>query len=303
MSELPTTISPLQGKRVLVTRTREQAAVLSERLRALGAVPVELPAIRIEPPRDWRQLDAALQRLYADEGERYDWLIFTSVNGVTICLDRLRTLGREPRAMRQVRIAAIGPATAAALQRYGLTADLVPGAYIAEAVAAALREDAQRRGRSLMGLRILLARAAEARKVLVTELRSAGAIVDEVAAYTTAAVSPGDERGREGLRLLQQQELAILTFTSSSTVRNFVAWLKGCELSDGSSALDLVMHTARHTARPVIACIGPITARTARELGLQVDVEAQEFTIDGLVEAMVQFFKKGKQETDDRANC
>ncbi len=182
--------------------------------------------------------------------------------------------------MSHVRIAAIGPATASALKRYGLTADIVPDEYIAEGVAAALRSDAQARGVSLVGQRVLLARAAEARKILVTELQQAGALVDEVPAYYTVAVAHDDEQGQQVLRLLREQKLDILTFTSSSTVRNFMQWLASDE-----ERVRLVTHNPHLT----IACIGPITAQTARELGLDVAIEAQEFTIDGLVEAIVHY--------------
>src|SRR5207249_2777863 len=144
---------------------------------------------------------------------------------------------------------------AAALERYGITTDLVPDEYIAEGVAAALIGDVQQRGLSLRGQRILLARAAEARKVLVTELQEAGAEVDEVAAYSTHTVAHDDEQGREVLRLLRHHQLDILTFTSSSTVRNFIAWLKSCEQATLGSPLDLV-------AQLTIACIGPITSQT-----------------------------------------
>jgi len=284
MSEQRVATLPLQGKRILVTRTREQASTLSERLRSLGAIPIEFPTIRIVPPQDWTLLDAALKRLYihdaANYDYKYDWLVFTSVNGVNICLERLRTLGYDPRAIRNVRIATIGPATAAALARYGLTADLVPDEYIAEGVIASLIADAQQRGISLAGQHILLARAAEARKILVTELQHVGAQVDEVAAYFTLTVEPGDEQGQEVLRLLRDHQLDILTFTSSSTVRNFVAWLKSCEQDTTESLMDLVV---QHTQ---LASIGPITSQTARELGLPIAVEAQEFTIDGLIQAI-----------------
>jgi uroporphyrinogen-III synthase len=207
--------------------------------------------------------------------------VLTSANGVRICCERLRSLGYDPQAMRTVRIATIGPATASALERYGITAALIPDEYIAESVAAALARNVQQRGLSLKGQRILLARAAEARKVLVTELQEAGAEVDEVVAYSTHTVAHDDEQGREVLRLLQNHQLDILTFTSSSTVRNFVAWLKSCEQEPHGSFLDLV-------AQLSIACIGPITSQTARELGLHVDTEAKEFTIGGLVEAILQ---------------
>lgn len=280
---------PLQGKRILVTRTREQASVLCERLQALGGIPVEFPTIRIVPPTDWTQLDAALKRLYSSDASGqifYNWLVFTSANGVHICFDRLHSLGYDPQMLQGVRIATIGPATAAALANYGVTADLVPDEYIAEGVFTALAHDAQQRGISLHGQRILLARAAEARKILVTDLRQAGAYVDEVAAYYTIAVAQDDEQGREVMRLLQERQLDFLTFTSSSTVRNFVAWLKNYEsYEQHSAASPLELVTTQ--LQPTIACIGPITSRTARELGLPVHIEAKEFTIDGLVEAIV----------------
>ena len=280
----------LQGKRVLVTRTREQASHLSKQLQALGAIPVEFPTIRIVPPQDWSQLDTALKRLYFSKQQQeaasrpYDWLIFTSANGVHICLERLISLGYDPRALKNVRVATIGPATAAALAAYGITADLVPGEYIAEGVAAALIDDARQCGTTVAGQHFLLARAAEARKVLVTELQAAGATVDEVAAYYTLAVAGDDERGQEIVRLLRERQLDILTFTSSSTVRNFVTWLKDCtQVTPGSSG-DLAGLLDQLT----IASIGPITSQTARDQGLRVDIEAREFTIDGLVEAIVQ---------------
>jgi uroporphyrinogen-III synthase len=284
MSNQSVATLPLSNKHVLVTRTREQASVMSEKLRALGAVPVEFPTIRIVPPQDWELLDAALRRLYTPAGSDYSWLVFTSANGVNICCERLRSLGYEPQAMRNVRIAAIGPATAATLTKYGLQADLVPAEYIAEGVASALLADAQQRGTSLAGQHILLARAAEARKVLVTELQQAGAIVDEVPAYYTLPIAGDDERGQVVVSLLRQGQLEVLTFTSSSTVRNFVAWLKNCEQISAYSLDDLIRQP-----RPTVACIGPITAQTARELGLPVDIEASEFTIDGLIKAIVAY--------------
>jgi uroporphyrinogen-III synthase len=284
MSKL--TVMPLQGKRILVTRTREQASKLSERLRALGAIPVEFPTIRIVPPENWHALDSALERLCAHDDSAYDWLVLTSANGVTIFCERLRTLGYEVRDLQtqqHVRIATIGPATAAALTHHGITADLVPDEYIAESVVTALITEAYKRGTSIMGQRILLARAAEARKVLVSELQQAGALVDEVAAYSTLpATNDDDGHGHEIVNLLLNRQLAILTFTSSSTVRNFIMWLKSCEQGSAAALTDLVME---HTQ---IASIGPITSQTARELGLRVDIEAKEFTIDGLVNAIIQ---------------
>ncbi len=273
---------PLHGRRILVTRASEQAGAFSERLRALGAIPVEFPTIRIVPPEDWEPLDDALGRLC--RAGWYDWLVFTSANGVRACFERLRGLGYDVQNTGNVRVAAIGPATAAALAHYGITADLVPGEYIAEGVATALIDDARRRNQPLAGKRVLLARAADARNVLVSELQGAGALLDVVAAYRTAAVSSDDERGREVLRMLEAHQLDILTFTSSSTVRSFMHWLRQCETGVADSLISLVTGIAR----PKIACIGPVTSQTAREFGLDVRIEAQEFTIAGLVEAIIR---------------
>lgn len=286
MSDSRIATRPLAGKCVLVTRTREQASVLSEGLLALGATPIEFPTIRIVPPTDWTQLDEALLRLCgADEARQeanfylYDWVVFTSANGVHICMQRIQELGYDPLQIPDFRIATIGPATAAALAQYGLPTDLIPDAYVAEGVAEALLADAKNLDISLEGQHILLARAAEARKVLATMLRDAGAIVDDVPAYYTLTAAVDDERGKELWQMLQTHRLDIITFASSSTVRNFMAWVKQCEVATGRALPP--------TELPTIACIGPITSQTARELGLTVAVEAQEFTISGLLEAIV----------------
>ncbi len=277
------TARPLLGKRILVTRTREQAASFSDRLRKLGARPIEFPVIRIAPPLDWQPLDDALRHLCGATFSYYDWLILTSVNGVESVFGRLNEFGLVLPVANVTRVAAIGPATAAALARYGVQTDLVPGEYIAEGVAAALIEDAQRRGTSLAGKRILLPRASVTRDVLVAELQAVGAIVQEIAAYRTLPVSSDDFQGREVARMLQAGELHILTFTSSSTVRNFMHWLVS---ADPNIAAKLRENSAGETL-PVIACIGPVTAQTARELGLHPRIEATTFTIDGLIEAIV----------------
>ena len=320
MSEQYVKSLPLEGKRILVTRASEQAGALSERLQAVGAIPVEFPVIRIMPPQDWEPLDSALGKLFLADAKNlpyYAWLIFTSANGVNIFCERLLSLGFHTENMLGVRVAAIGPATAAALAHYDIPADLVPGEYIAESVAADLIEDTQRREESLEGKRILLPRAAEARQVLITGLEQAGAIVDEVAAYTTVAAAGDDDQGREVLRLLQNGQIDIITFTSSSTVRNFMQRLTNCDTEaetgdlpgeepgrepgdrEGRHYISFNVVATLAVARPgarsgarsaelKIACIGPITSQTARELGLKVDIEAREFTIDGLVEAIVQ---------------
>jgi uroporphyrinogen-III synthase len=275
-------VLPLQGRNILITRTHEQAGAFSEQLSALGAIPVEFPTIRVEPPEDWEPLENALKQLC--EADWYDWLVFTSANGVRFCFERLQILGYDARSIGDVRVAAIGPATAAELAKYGVNVDLVPAEYIAESIAAALLDDTRRCGESLRGKKVLLARAAEARNVLVTELQQAGAYVDVVAAYRTVGVTNEDERGREILRLLESQQLDILTFTSSSTIRNFMHWLILC---DRDVADSLLSNVTRH-ARPKIACIGPITSHTACEFGLDVHIEAQEYTIAGLIEAIIR---------------
>jgi uroporphyrinogen-III synthase len=279
---------PLQGRRILVTRAREQASVLSDQVRALGAEPLEFPTIRIVPPREWEPLDHALARLFANDTEEhsyYSWLIFTSANGVIFCCERIKQLGYDTQSLQHVRIAAIGPATAAALRRYGLSADLVPDAYIAESVAQALIEESKRHSETLNDKHILLPRAAEARDILITLLQEAGAQVDEIAAYRTLPVAKNDAQGHEILQRLLADQIDLITFTSSSTVRNFVRWLQSVE------AGKVMMHQTR------IACIGPITARTARECGLKVDIEAQTFTITGLIEAIVAFYQHPESDS------
>ena len=361
-SALNTRSLPLAGKRVLITRTREQASALHERLRSAGASCVEFPTIQVVPPQDWGELDAALRRLYASQEKGYDWLILTSTNGVKIFFQRLAQLGyrsEDLQAKQHVRMAAVGPATVAALERYHVPADLVPEEYVGEGVVTALLQDAEQRGTSLIGQRILLARAADARKALVADLQQAGALVDEVVAYYKCPVASNDAQGQEVLRLLRNHQLDIVTFTSSSTVRNFVAWLcregagpiganlsdrvagiggeEGDEgeasspLHDGTVPIDMPscrgelaspvcstrteapkfapmgagplssVGTADTGVTPTvsdsplsllretrIASIGPITSQTVRELGLHVDIEAKEFTIDGLVDAIVK---------------
>jgi uroporphyrinogen-III synthase len=282
MSEQIVKALPLQGRRILITRTHEQTGTFSEQLRALGAMPVEFPTIRVVPPEDWKPLDNALKRLC--EEDWYEWLVFTSANGVRICFERLQRLGYDARSLGDVRVAAIGPATAVELARFGVTVDLVPAEYIAEGIAVALLDDARKWGESLEGKKVLLARAAAARNALVTELQQAGAIVEVVAAYRTVGVTNEDGRGREILRILEAQQLDILTFTSSSTVRNFMQWLIQCDIDVANS---LLSNITQH-ARPKIACIGPITSQTAREFGLDVHIEAQEYTIAGLIEAIIR---------------
>ena len=249
---------PLFGQRVLVTRTRQQASALSARLRALGAEAVELPTIEIAPPEGWARLDGAVARVSG-----YDWVIFTSVNGVAAFWERLVHAGLDARKLHGVRLAAIGPATAAALESHGVAADYMPDEYVAEAIAAGMG--------NVRALRVLLPRADIARPALADLMRSAGAEVIEVAAYRT--VRP-EVDARELRTLLES--VTVATFTSSSTVRNL-----------GAMAQDAGLDLSQALAGVTVACIGPITAETARGMGLGVHAMAEEYTIEGLVQALV----------------
>ncbi len=261
-------LKPLHGLRILVTRTRDQAGKLSAALRASGAEPVECPLIETVPPADWTPLDAAIERL-----PTFDWVVFTSANGVEAFWGRLELAELDARALAGCRIAAIGPATAAALAARGLRADWVPDEHVAEAVAEGIGE--------VRGLRVLLARAEKARPVLAERLSEAGAIVEEVTAYRTVrpAGLGADLRERLG------EGVDVVTFTSSSTVQHFVEALGAGE---AAQALDGVS----------IACIGPITAETARRYSLTPSCVATEYTIDGLVQALI-LWRRGRQGQDE----
>ena len=254
---------PLFAKRVLITRTREQAGTLAALLNERGAVSVELPTIQIEPPSDWGAADQAIETL-----DRYAWAIFTSVNGVKAFFERLATRGLDLRALQGVRLAAIGPSTAAALAAYHLRVDFIPTEYVAEAVVAGLRQY------DLNGQRILLPRAQETREILAVGLAEAGALVDDVAVYQTR---PAGDRA-VARQLFEVKQVDVVTFTSSSTVRNLVRLL-------GDTAPALL-------AGVTVASIGPITSQTARDLGLDVQVEAAEHTVPGLVAALEGAFTR-----------
>jgi uroporphyrinogen III methyltransferase/synthase len=241
-----------------VTRAREQASELVARLRELGADTVELPVIEIGEPADG---GAELRRAVAGVGE-YQWLTFTSANAVERFFACLTELGRDARALGGVRIAAIGPGTAAALLRWGLQADLVPGQFVAEAVVDAFPPGPGR---------VLLPRAAVARDALPAGLAAKGWTVDVVEAYRTVVARPTPAA------LAAAGAADAVTFTSSSTVTNYLE-TAGTE-----------------TVPPVVVCIGPITADTARAAGLQVSVVANEHTIDGLVEALVGELSRGAE--------
>ncbi len=247
---------PLFGKKIVVTRAQDQAAELSDRLRALGAEPQELPVIALEPPADPAPLDRAIENLAS-----YDWLIFTSVNGVRFFLDRLDHSRRDLRSLK-ARICAIGPATRKAIEDLHLKVDLMPEEYVAESLIKAFASE------TLAGQRILLPRAAVARDLIPAELAKLGAQVDVVEAYRNVVPVNADARAHEVFSAEKKPDW--ITFTSSSTVKNLLA-LAGREVLDGVR----------------IASIGPVTSSTLFAHGLQVDAEAKQFTLDGLVAAIL----------------
>ncbi len=252
-------MTPLSGKRILVTRPRAQSAGFIDQLTGLGAVPVIFPTIVIAPPEDHTPLDQAILHL-----GRYQWVVFTSANGVAAFFQRLEALEKSAGDFSHTRIAAIGPATARALQENGLTADFIPDEYVAEAVAAGIGD--------VSGQHILLPSADIARKTLAEELARQGAIPHDIAAYRTLPFQP---KPRD-IQLLEQG-IDIATFTSSSTLQYFLKIL-------GPHAFEILEGA-------VLACIGPITAQTARDHGLTVDVVAGEYTTDGLVRALVHHYQ------------
>ena len=253
-------IRPLHGKRILVTRARAQASALTEKLTALGASCIETPVIRITPPADaYAALDHAIGELHS-----YHWVIFTSVNGVEHFFARLAHAEKDTRALGYAKVAAIGSATAEALRAYGIHADLVPQEFRAEAVVDGLKDILPPRAR------ILLPRAQEARDVLPESLRAHGAAVDVAAAYETVPELSG---GAEIAARLTNGEIDFVTFTSSSTVKNLVQQIGN---------ITPLQQTK-------IACIGPVTADTARNFALEPDIVAETYTIDGLVNAIKEY--------------
>jgi uroporphyrinogen-III synthase len=258
----------LTGLRILVGRARHQASALSSGLRELGATVAEIPFIEIRKPRSYQSLDAALKNLHA-----YDWLILTSVNAVEALWERLHKLGLTKKRLTHLKVAAIGPATKKAIEKHGIKVNVVPEEYVAESVVESLRNQVAGKG-------VLLARAKVARDIIPRELRELGAKVDVVEAYET--VIPHSSRTR--LRAILKdpnRRPHVITFTSSSTVRNFAALLgknmwRGRPRPRKASPLDGIR----------MASIGPVTSSTLRELGLPVDVEATQYTIPGLIKAI-----------------
>jgi uroporphyrinogen III methyltransferase/synthase len=254
---------PLFGKRILVTRARRQAGSLSQLLAERGAQPIELPAIDIQAVADPGELDRAILNL-----GHYHWIVFTSVNGVESFWQRLNNLKQDSRALSDLKVSAIGPATAQVLETKGIIPDYVPQVYTSEGIIAGLKNQ------DIFGQRFLLPRADIADNGLAQGISRLGALVHEVTAYRTV---PAAEAITQAKQMILSGKIDAITFTSSSTVTNLVAAF-GEELPAISSAR--------------VACIGPKTAQTATKVGLSVDIIAREQTIPGLVTAMEEYFKK-----------
>ena len=260
-------VRPLFGRRVLITRPREQARDLVERLQALGADTIEAPMIRITPPDDPTPLLQA-----AEDPSGFDWIIFTSANSVEGFMTALLSHHRDVRALKGPRLCTVGPGTAERLRRYSIVADVLPDEYRAEAVIGALEAHG-----SLTGARVLLPRSDIGREVIADQLRTAGAVVTDVIAYRTVL----DELQREGdpdvYGMMLEGRIDIVTFTSASAVRNFV------RVYGADQVTDLLKNTT-------VAVIGPVTADAARQAGITVSVQPDSYTMTGLVDAIAAHF-------------
>jgi len=255
---------PLSGKRIVITRARKQAETLARSIEELGGEVIEFPTIEISPPESFAEFDAAIDKL-----DTYQWVIFTSVNSVEPFLQRLSLRGKTTAALRAHRIGAIGAETAKRLEAVRIGASLVPERYQAEGILDAISPE------EIGGKRVLIPRAAEAREVLPATLRKWGAVVDVIVAYRTEL--PCVDVGPLAA-LLAERKIDVITFTSSSTVRNFVRLFGGRKLGE-------VVHGS------TIACIGPITAATIGELGGCADIVADQFTATGMLRAIVEHFE------------
>ena len=255
---------------MLVSRAKQQAGALSSSLKELGSQVMEIPFIEIRRPTSYKPLDIALSNLAT-----FDWLILTSVNGVEALFERTAKRKIDPSKLSHLKIAAIGPATKKAIEKHGLAVPVTPKEYVAESVVASLHK-------RVKGKRVLLVRAKVARDVIPRELRKAGATVDVIEAYET--VVPKSSQGRLRALLAGKRKPHAITFTSSSTVKNFISLLgvRGASAALKKSAPCHGVHSAS---------IGPVTSATLREFGLPVDIEAKRFDIPGLVAAIVAYKK------------
>jgi len=254
---------PLFGKTVVVTRAREQASDFRTLLEAKGAQCIEFPTIEVIPPADWDPVDRAIENL-----NHYDWVIFTSINGVRYFFQRLREKGKDVRALHGIKLGAIGPKTAAGLEERGLRLDFIPSEYRAEAVIEGLGKE------EVLSKRFLLPRAAKAREILPEKIKEMGGQIDVVTVYETILPTGRRDEVRDHL---EKGLISCITFTSSSTVENFAKMFPEDDLPT-------------MVEKVAIACIGPITAQTAREHGLEVKIMPGEYTIEALTGAIVEYF-------------
>jgi uroporphyrinogen III methyltransferase/synthase len=269
---------PLFGKRVLVTRPRDQSAELVERLEAMGAEAIEAPMIRIEPPDNFEALDAACAR-----ADTFDWIVFSSINGVDAFIGRLLLSPFDLRALGHAKLCGVGSATAERLARHGLKLDVMPSEYRAEALIHALTQTGD-----LAGKKILLPHADVGREVIADELRKQGAQVVEVVAYRTVATDPEREGQPDVYRMLLEGRIDVVTFTSPSAVRNMVSVL-GAE-----PAVDLLRKT-------IVAAIGPVTAEAATRSGIETSVVPDKYTVPALVAAIVKYIETENGLSENRA--
>jgi uroporphyrinogen III methyltransferase / synthase len=258
---------PLFGKRILITRTREQASDLVARLEDLGAECLEWPTISLAPPESYEELDRELARLV-----QYQWILFTSINAVNFFFKRLLETGRDARDLKGPRLGVVGTTTAEVLRSHGLRADLVPTEFTGEGLAADLI------AQGVGGQKILLPRAAKAREILPEELTKAGAEVQVVPVYRNIRPEGKTEELR---RLFINKRIDLVTFTSSSTVTNFLYMLNAADQRELQELL----------AGVSIAVIGPVTARTVEQAGLRVNIQPETFTIPELVESIREYLK------------
>ncbi|MDY6862640.1 MAG: uroporphyrinogen-III synthase [Thermodesulfobacteriota bacterium] len=254
----------LYGKRILITRSYYQAKELSDLIKNYGGVPIELPSIKIIPPSDWKDLDSALHNI-----KDYDYLIFTSVNGVKHFFLRFKKMGGKIIDLKDLKVIAIGPKTAEAITSRGLTVSLMPQEYKAEGIIALFSKG------EIEGKKLLLPRSKIARKILPEKIKEYGGSIDVVEAYQTVA---SFESRKEIVSLLENKEIDIIVFTSSSTVKNFA------KILEPYGKFDLLEDLT-------IACIGPITAGTVREYGLKVEIIPEKYTIKALVKALVEYYQ------------
>jgi uroporphyrinogen III methyltransferase/synthase len=265
--------SLLKGKHILITRPEEQAKDFIEALKAQGAEPISFPTIRIISPRDWLKVDNAIENLTT-----YDVLIFTSVNGVKNFFQRLKEKGKNISPLKKLKMVAIGPKTAAAIEQFHLRVDIIPKKFQAESVVEALEKD------GITGKRFLLPRAEKARDVLPKEITKRGGHINVVTVYRTSK-GKGDVQAVK--ELFRKRLIHVITFTSSSTVKNFVELLAEKDIS-------------KMIKGAVVASIGPITADTAASLGIKTDILPENYTIPGLVKAISEYFNCSPQHMRER---